>query len=201
MSVFEAIYKDNSWGFGSGHGSLPKVTKGYRAYIENFIKENHIKTVVDYGCGDWQFSKLIDWGDAKYIGLDIVPSVINTNKRVYGTNNIKFRLIKPMSSELPKGDLLIVKDVVQHWPTPDVKKFLETIAPQYKFALVTNCSIPEKDVNANIAMGDFRPLDILRDPFSSNGAVVYSFDGPKSFSFQTRKMFPAWRKNVVLLTS
>ncbi len=52
MSIFDEIYNKNIWGFGSGHGSLPSVTKGYRKFLENFIKDNNIKSVVDYGCGD-----------------------------------------------------------------------------------------------------------------------------------------------------
>ena len=114
MSVFDDIYKNNRWGFGSGHGSLPSVTKGYRDFLEKFIRDNEIKHVVDYGCGDWQFSRLIDWGSATYTGLDIVPSVVDENNKKHATETITFKSIQPGDTKLPKGDLIIVKDVLQH---------------------------------------------------------------------------------------
>jgi hypothetical protein len=27
------------------------------------------------GCGDWSFSRSIDWGMATYVGIDVVPDV------------------------------------------------------------------------------------------------------------------------------
>src|SRR5690348_4696554 len=110
MGVFDEIYKHNGWGFGSGHGSLPSVTKSYRRFLEDFIRDNDIQSVVDYGCGDWQFSKLIKWGDVSYTGVDIVPSVIEDDTQKYGTDKIKFLAIKPGSTALPKADLIVVKD-------------------------------------------------------------------------------------------
>ena len=59
--TFQRIYENNLWGFGSGHGSLPRVTKSYRLFIENSIREKQISSAVDFGCGDWQFSRFIDW--------------------------------------------------------------------------------------------------------------------------------------------
>src|SRR5436305_1188374 len=59
--VFTEIYDKNVWGFGSGHGSSLEVTSGYRQLITNFITHNAVRTVVDYGCGDWNFSRAIDW--------------------------------------------------------------------------------------------------------------------------------------------
>jgi hypothetical protein len=61
--------------------------------------------------------------------------------------------------------------------------------------------IPTKDLNAEIAEGDFRPLDIRKTPFNVPGQVIFSFVGPKTFSKQKRRFFPSWKKNVILVTS
>ena len=76
---FENIYLNNIWEHGSGEGSLPIHTKGYAHFLENFLTTYNINSVVDMGCGDWQFSRLINWGDAMYQGYDIVQSVIESN--------------------------------------------------------------------------------------------------------------------------
>lgn len=201
MGVFEDIYSKDSWGFGSGHGSLPRVTKGYRSYIEMFLRENNIKSVVDVGSGDWQFSRLINWGEVDYKGLDIVPSVVERTQKKYGKDTVSFQLIKPGETDLPKADLLIIKDVLQHMNTKAVEKFIKEAVPRYKFALITNCVAPDSDINIEIEDGGFRPLDLRRKPYGLQGAVVYEFKGPKVFSRSTRTYFPAWEKHVLLIVN
>ena len=46
-------------------------------FVRTFIKENSIQSVVDLGCGDWQFSPYIyhDLG-VDYVGYDVVLPVI-----------------------------------------------------------------------------------------------------------------------------
>ena len=66
---FEEIYLKNKWLYGSGEGSLPEHTRGYVAVLQKFLREHCITTVVDMGCGDWQFSKLMDWSGITTMGL------------------------------------------------------------------------------------------------------------------------------------
>jgi SAM-dependent methyltransferase len=199
MGVFDEIYNHNGWGFGSGHGSLPSVTKGYRQFLEDFLRENNIKHVVDYGCGDWQFSRLIKWGDTHYTGLDIVPSVIDSNNANHARDGVNFSLLKPGSTKMPKGDLLIIKDVLQHLPNEMIKEFIDKVLPKFTYALVTNCTLPTSDINTDIEAGGFRPLDLRAEPFGVDGKVVYTFSGPKTLSWSERKFFPSWKKHVLLV--
>src|SRR4051794_3541455 len=115
--VFQQIYETNYWGFGSGHGSLPKLTRGYREFIARFIRENHITSVVDFGCGDWQFSRLIDWSGVDYLGLDVVPQMIEQHRTTFGRTGVRFDMCPDNLSDVPPADLLLAKDVLQHWPT------------------------------------------------------------------------------------
>lgn len=199
MGIFDDIYKNNHWGFGSGNGSLPSVTKSYRKFLEDFIRENDIKQAVDYGCGDWQFSQLIDWGQARYTGLDIVKEVVTANKKQFQTAKVKFQVIKPDAVKLPPGDLLITKDVLQHLSDKSVKLFLTKVVPKYKYVLITNCNWPEETLNDSIATGEFRPLDVRLAPFNSPGAVVHTFQGRKAYVKNRRSFLPAWRKSVILI--
>ncbi|HAQ05822.1 TPA: SAM-dependent methyltransferase, partial [Candidatus Azambacteria bacterium] len=56
QNVFTDIYTKRFWFGGSGSGSLVENTVSYRNFLETFISDNEIKTVLDFGCGDWQFS-------------------------------------------------------------------------------------------------------------------------------------------------
>ena len=199
MSVFDDIYKSNTWGFGSGHGSLPSVTKGYRALLETFIRENNVRSVVDYGSGDWQFSKLVEWGDIEYTGVDVVPSLTAENTTKYGNQKRTFLTISPGSNDIPDADLLICKDVLQHIPNQAVQEFVANVLPKFKYALITNCILSPEPVNSDIGAGGFRGLDIRKAPFCVDAKVVYSFSGPKVFSWRQRRFFPAWKKLVILV--
>src|SRR5882762_4435764 len=103
MNTFEEIYAQNAWGFGSGHGSLPAATKGYRTFLTQFLKQNSIKSVVDFGSGDWQFSRLIDWSGIEYLGLETVPPLTKKNEQTYGTPHIRFASSPKDYAKMPKA--------------------------------------------------------------------------------------------------
>jgi SAM-dependent methyltransferase len=79
---------DSQWGGHSGDGSLPYWTIEYRTFLERFLHMNNIRSVVDIGCGDWQFSRFINWGNIRYVGLDVVPSVVDANQKIFGSRRI-----------------------------------------------------------------------------------------------------------------
>lgn len=139
--VFTEIYKNNTWG-GSGGGSIPEVTIDYRKLIEKFITENNIKKVVDFGCGDWMFSHLVNWGQSEYLGIDCVESVINENVKKFSSEKIKFKCSDTLDES---GDLLLVKDVFQHWTNDQVEDFLFNQITKFKFILITNNSDQKED--------------------------------------------------------
>src|SRR3954471_5293227 len=101
---FEEIYQQDLWTNGSGPGSLPKHTIEYRAFLSKFISENDIRTVTDLGCGDWQSTRLLDWSGVRYLGLDVVRSIVDRNNKIYSSENIRFLHVTDLD-QLPGGDL------------------------------------------------------------------------------------------------
>lgn len=63
---------DETWRFEYFESAAPRIE-----FVRRFIKENSIKSVVDLGCGDWQFSPYI-YHDlfVAYVGYDVVLPVI-----------------------------------------------------------------------------------------------------------------------------
>jgi len=175
--VFETVYRENRWVFGSGAGSLPDATVAYRTLLEEMMRRHKVSSVLDFGCGDWQFSHLVDWGDAIYHGTDIVPSVISSNQAIYGSAFRRFFLTPENWLALPATDMIIIKDVLQHWPTPMIRDFLTRVLKRYPLALITNCCGPEGNVNGDIEMGGWRPLDLCAPPFNLSGEVMLTFSG------------------------
>jgi len=172
--IFSKIYENKSWIHGSGVGSLVENTIAYRTFLENFIKVNKISTILDYGCGDWQFSHLIPWSDlnVSYTGIDVVPSVIENNSNNYSKNNINFDVMTE-EWKWPNVDLIICKDVLQHLPNNLIKELLDKMLTHSKYILITN-DIHNKNktnLNLDIKIGDYRPLNLREAPWNINAEI------------------------------
>jgi SAM-dependent methyltransferase len=168
MKIFNNIYKYNLWGFGSGTGSLKFNNKQYIKFMNEFLKKhNDITKIVDLGCGDWQLHKHINLEKKKYLGIDIVDKIINTNKKIYGSNNISFQCINFLDNELPEADLCIIKDVLQHLSDENIHKFFNKLKKKiYKYVLITN-DISKFNLNyLDIPNGMYKPIDITKSPYN-----------------------------------
>jgi SAM-dependent methyltransferase len=175
--VFRTIYERGIWGGGSGSGSAPEHAGPYMEFLGAFLHFNKVRSVVDVGCGDWQFSRHIDWGERRYEGIDVVPSVIEANRRRFGTPTRTFTCVNLLEEGTPRpsGDLLLMKDVLQHLSNENAAKLL-ALASRFRFSLITN---DHADVNADCRNGDTRPLDIRAAPFDVRHAAVISAYGTK----------------------
>ncbi len=186
--TFNRIYGTGEWakdptGTGtSGTGSTLEITREYRAYIEDFIKKNAVKSVIDAGCGDWSFSSAIDWGDASYLGLDIASDVIVPVRKKHETGKIKFQ-VGDITEELPAADLLVSKDVLQHLSNDLIHKFIKNNLRKgkYKWVILTNDRSRD---NQDISTGRYRGIDLSAPPFHVKGVV----DLPIKFGKETTKI-------------
>lgn len=177
---FREIYRSREWDptFRSGPGSAPERNREYLAILRERIRRPGVRRVVDLGCGDWSLAREVDWGEVEYVGVDVVPELIDALRRRFGGPGVRFERRDLLRDPLPEGDLAIVKDVLQHWPNDAVHEFLPRLRA-YPEALVTNDarihtrgwrtlwlwreSIPP---NADTAMGGYRPLVLTEEPFS-----------------------------------
>jgi len=172
--AFTDIYNNNVWGLGSGTGSLPENNLVYMNYLSEFLKKNNVKSVVDFGCGDWQFSRYIDWTGVNYLGVDVVDSVVQANNEKFANENISFQTV-PDLADLPECDLIISKDVLQHLPLGDIHANLAALRAKSKYMLITNDVYPDKWTNVEIEPGGCRSLRFDLPPFSMTAPVVFSW--------------------------
>lgn len=180
--VFELIYAHRFWGTDehgkgtSGSGSTMESTKLYRVFLQDFLAAHRIRSVVDAGCGDWQFSRAINWTGIDYLGVDIVQSVIEANQRRFGAANVRFAVADIVRDELPPADLLLVKDVLQHLPHADITRFLAQL-PRYRHVLIVNDVHPGSLTAEpeDISTGDYRPIDLTRPPHALPGTKVMAW--------------------------
>ena len=176
--VFSKIYKEDLWQDGSGGGSKVENVGEYVDVLQKYIDKPEVKTVVDLGCGDWQFSKFLDLSSVLYLGVDVVDSVIDSNINLYSASNIDFISRDITTYEVPQVDLIICKDVLQHLCNKDVISVLVKIIKSSKFALITNDFYPESTSNIDIDNGGYRYLDLTLSPFFLDVITVLEFEKP-----------------------
>jgi SAM-dependent methyltransferase len=174
--VFTDIYDRNIWSDGSGGGSLIQNAKEYVSFLQAFLKDKKIRTVVDLGCGDWQFSRHVNWKGVDYIGYDVVKSVIEANRRAFSREGIVFIQADGIDADLPEADLLLCKDVLQHLPNEDVVSLMKQLH-KFKHCLITNDVNPATltSENPDVVKGETRPIDLSQPPFSLKGKKILTY--------------------------
>lgn len=148
------------------------------------MKEHNIETILDLGCGDWQFSQYVHWGDREYIGIDCVKSVIDDNVKKFlkPDNNLFFchldinDIFKCFKGV--KYDLVILKDVLQHWDNEHIINFMDKLTKQgHKHILIINSYKEAEAENRSIKNRYvYAKLDALKYPLNRyNPQVIYHY--------------------------
>ena len=188
-SIFSEVYEKKLWGGGggefySGRGSENYNTAEYRKYLQSFISEKNISSVIDIGCGDFRVSSQIDWKDIQYTGIDIVGELVRRNNDMYSTRNISFIKRDIVCDDLPSADLCLVRQVLQHLSNEHILKVLPKLR-NYQYVLITDglpVSTPEvknanKPTDYNNRWNSLYKSGLYLEapPFNLTGKVVLNY--------------------------
>jgi hypothetical protein len=146
--AFTKIYTEGLWAkssndqdsFSSGSGSRhPHIVGTYIGAVEKFLTSLDQKKpdVVDLGCGDFFIGSQIRHLCGNYIACDIVDSLIARNKNIYRHMDVDFRVLDITSDELPDGDVVFVRQVLQHLSNDLILNAIPKIESKYKYLLLT----------------------------------------------------------------
>lgn len=144
QEIFSDIYRNKSWDdygatrpFFSGFGSHAQPTvDAYVQALKPVLERFPGARVTDLGCGDFNIGKQIRPLCGPYIACDVVPDLIEHNKREFAGLNVDFRCLDITSDELPAGDIAIVRQVLQHLNNSQIERFVKQI-DGYKILIVT----------------------------------------------------------------
>jgi hypothetical protein len=165
--VFSKIYKENLWGSSesaSGPGSTVGNTVQLVHAMNHLIKELHIQSILDMPCGDFNWMKELDLSNIQYTGVDIVRELISQNITKYGGERIQFRVMDICKDRLTKADLILNRDCLVHFSYNSIHKALQNVISSGSTYLATT-SFSHHRINFDITTGDWRPLNLQRDPF------------------------------------
>ena len=153
-AVMEQIYEmklwgDNKTGFYSGIGSHNSELKSpYITSLVSFLTSFNVPPVVcDLGCGDFNVGKDLVKYTQRYIAIDIVADLIAFNKKKFKDEQLEFHCMDIALDKLPKGDVAIIRQVLQHLSNTEVLAVVGKLM-EYKYIILTE-HLPEGDFEAN----------------------------------------------------
>jgi SAM-dependent methyltransferase len=178
---FEQIYEQDVWtrgnpdNPGSGAGSTLSVTSSVRRELPALLDRLDANVVLDLGCGDYTWMQGVEIRQ-RYVGADIVPSVIAHNQERYGSPTHSFVVADAVQDPLPDADVVLCREVLFHLSFDDIRSLLANVlASERRYLIATTDRITM--FNADIRTGDYRPLDLERRPFRLGRPVTQIDDG------------------------
>ncbi len=166
--VFQHAYRHNIWGDPesvSGPGSGLFRTESFRDQIPALLNELGANSLLDAGCGDFNWMKEVSLPVEQYVGIDIVPELIAHNRQRYTEVKRSFIHGDILRAELPRVDIILCRDCLVHFSFKDAWMALRNFKRSRSCYLLTTTFIEFPD-NVEIETGGWRRLNLEQAPFS-----------------------------------
>jgi hypothetical protein len=151
--IFTSIYHQSSWApenknegcFYSGPGSYGEPASEYVNWLVRFISDRNIESMVDLGCGDFAIGRRITKAlpNLTYTGCDVVPFLIDHLQNTEATERIQFSHVNAVSSPIPKGSLITIRQVLQHLDNASIQKILAKLGG-YEYIVITEHQLADR---------------------------------------------------------
>lgn len=199
---FNDVYRLNKWDSAesvSGCGSTLAQTRELAAEMPAALLQLDIRTMLDIPCGDFNWMSGIDLSRVDYMGGDIVPDLVASNVARHSNAHRQFRVMDMVLDDLPKVDLVFVRDCFIHFTNALTISALNNIVRSgSKYLCATSDEAVQRYPNqCNIDLDravegvnfEFRPMNLMLPPFSLPQPLMVLKDGP---GWDGRKSMTLW---------
>lgn len=165
--VFARIYQSNRWNGResvSGRGSDLDQTADVVAGVPALLREIGAASLLDVPCGDFNWMQHADLAGIRYTGGDIVPDLIERNRRRFRREGVSFAVIDLTADDLPDADVLMVRDCFVHLSYDLIGRALENVR-RSNITWLLATTFPDAPENRDIVTGQWRRLNLERPPF------------------------------------
>ena len=179
--IFDHVYSDLIWKEGtdtrsaSGDGSDGLWLDESVKHIEQTVLSEK-QTVLEIGCGDFNFGSKIAHLASEYKAGDVSGKVIGQNKERYkDLSNVEFMQLDATKDELPKADVVIIRQVLQHLPNAMIQDILSNVDKLGPKKMIVFEDVPSDDFEPNHDLRTAGPytrhlthsgVDLAKDPFN-----------------------------------
>ena len=92
--------------------------------------------MVDLGCGDFNVGEQLRPYCGRYVACDVVPALIQRNRDKFAGMQVDFRCIDITEDDLPEGDIVFLRQVLQHLSNAQIFKVIKKLY-RYKVLVLT----------------------------------------------------------------
>lgn len=121
-----------------GPGSHYENAKEMIDFLDSIIDKYEVKSILDLGCGDWNWFQHINLRNSNYIGWDCDHKMIEQNNLKYGSKKVSFEVKDIVTNKYPKCDLIICRDVLFHLKIELSLKIISNIKKSCNYFLSTS---------------------------------------------------------------
>lgn len=165
--VFGGIHAHKSWGDGesrSGPGSTRERAAQFLPDLIALVRSLDTRCLLDVPCGDFNWTAPLADAVDHYIGVDVVPALIDDNQARWASPRRQFLCRDMVSQRLPAADLVLSRDALVHLCGHDVMRAVDNFRRTGATYLVATTFVGDRG-NEDIATGGWRPLNMQRPPF------------------------------------
>ena len=199
-AYFGAVYDTKFWSArgsmagvpGSGPGSTVAAGANAIAVLEALVRELGLATVLDVPCGDMTWMARADLGRARYVGADIVRSVVEGNARDFGHPRRTFlHLDVADGASAPAalraalgGDadaaLVLCRHLLFHLPPRDGEAVLDHLRASGARWLLTSTYLRADDLGTSddFVLASGHKTNLLRPPYCARDPERLYRDAP-----------------------
>jgi hypothetical protein len=162
--VFQVIHDTNLWGAPdsvSGLGSEMAATAKLRAALPELLRSLEVEVLLDIPCGDFNWLGETALPVSRYIGADIVDTIVQRNRERSG---LEFLRLDLCSDALPRADVVLCRDCLVHLSLAHIEQAIRNLKRSGSTWLLTTTFL-ECETNEDIATGDWRMLNFEVWPF------------------------------------
>ena len=182
QAKFAGIWRTNGWGNAetrSGPGSSLAQTAAFRTRLADTLRQLGVRTLVDVGCGELNWTSQISGQLDLYLGFDIVEEIVAELRRKFEVRKNHFFNTADVSRDvLPAGDAILCRDVLTHLSHPLVANALANFRRSSSRYLIATTFARGK--NDPVRVGGWQAIDLCAAPFNLPPPLVVIPEGLKN---------------------
>ena len=176
--VFKTIHDTHYWKSTeslSGPGSDTANTQRIREFLPLILRSLSVASILDAGCGDWNWMSKVNLEGIKYRGCDIVPDLIAGNQHNHPGHD--FFIADLTKANLPTCDLILCRSVLFHLAFANVGKVLRNFKASGAKWLLTTTYPYFNNPNQDIQDGHWHRINLEKPPFNWPAPYLLMVEG------------------------
>ncbi len=149
----------------SGRGSALARTASIRRELPPLFAELGVRSVLDAGCGDFNWFRALELDLDRYVGVEVVEELVALNRERFGGPRREFVSLDVIRDPLPAVDLILCRDCLVHLKNRQIVAALHNFRRSGSRWLLATTFTGDRP-NEDAPLGGWRPIDLERPPFA-----------------------------------